>query len=282
MFKTTFRSLMLCAAVTLALPALAADDEKVTEDRVVATVNGANIYYSEILEAQSSLGQQMQAMPVEMIQGLLINSIADRKLVAQQARKEKLDQTETYKRRFLSVQEQILHREFLTKYAKAQFSDEKIKVIYDKMVNDFKPTSGINARHILVKTEDEAKELIKALEGGIDFIELAKKKSIGPSGPAGGDLGFFGPGSMVPAFEKAAFSLKEGEFTKEAVETQYGWHIIKVEFSGMSSAPEFKAVVEQIKGQIANDAVTKYLTDLRKGAKIVLLNKDGTEMKIDK
>lgn len=282
MIKTTFRSLMLCAAITLALPALAADDKKADEDHVVATVNGANIYYSDIVEAQRSLGQQMQGMPVEMIQGLLVNSIADRKLVAAQARKEKLHESEDYKKRLLTIEEHVLQREFLTKYAEAELGDDKVKAAYEEMIKDFKPATEVHARHILVKTEDEAKELIAALDKGIDFVELAKKKSTGPSGPNGGDLGFFGAGQMVPAFEKAAFELKKGEYTKTAVKTQFGFHVIKVEETRESDAPKFEESEEELKGKIANDAVTAYLNDLRKSAKIVMLDKDGKEIKTDK
>lgn len=282
MIKTTFRSLMLCAAITLALPAHGADDNKAAADHVVATVNGANIYYSEIVEAQSSLGQQMQGMPVEMVQGLLVNSIADRKLVAAQARKEKMHETEDYKKRLLTIEEHVLQREYLTKFAEAQLGDDKIKAAYEKLVKEYKPTMEAHARHILVETEDEAKDLIKALDGGIDFVQLAKKKSTGPSGPNGGDLGFFGKGQMVPEFEKAAFSLKKGEHTKAPVKTQFGFHVIKVEEFRKSEVPTFEASSEQLKGRIANDAVTAYLKGLRKAAKIVMLDKAGKAIKMDK
>ncbi len=103
---------------------------------------------------------------------------------------------------------------------------------------DAKPSAErtrIHARHILVKTEDEAKTIVEQLKGGADFVDLAKKKSIGPSAPQGGDLGFFGRGQMVPEFEKAAFALKPGQIS-EPVRTQFGWHIILVEEAQTSAS----------------------------------------------
>jgi peptidyl-prolyl cis-trans isomerase C len=284
MIKMTLRGLLLGAAMTLALPVFAADDTKAKEntDHVVATVNGAEIYYSEVLEAQQSLGQQMQAMPVEMVQGLLVNSIADRKLVAAEALKDKLNESESYKKRLATIEEHLLQREFLTQYAESNITDEKVKAAYDKMVAEFKPVMEVHARHILVEKEDEAKALIKELENGKDFAELAKAKSTGPSGPNGGDLGFFSQGQMVPEFEKAAFGLKKEEFTKVPVKTQFGYHVIKVEEFRKSEAPKQEDIAEQLKGQIANEAVTSYLAELRKSAKIVMLDKDGKEIKTDK
>lgn len=96
--------------------------------------------------------------------------------------------------------------------------------------------SRIHARHILVKTENEAKALVEKLKSGADFVELAKKNSIGPSGPQGGDLGFFGRGQMVPEFEEAAFALAPGQVS-DPVKTQFGWHVILVEEAKTSSLP---------------------------------------------
>ncbi len=279
MLKSTFRGLVLAGAMAIALPAFAADKD---DDRVVATVNGAKIFYSEVLEAQKAMGGQAQAVPLEMIQTLLINTIADRKLVAVEARNKGVDKTESYKKRLASIEEHILQREYLTSFAEEQITDEKVKAAYEKVVKDFKPTMEVNARHILLKTEEDAKEVIKDLDKGVDFAQLAKNKSTGPSGANGGDLGFFGQGAMVPEFEKAAFALKKGEYSKEPVKTQFGFHVIKVEEFRKSEAPKMEEAADQIKGEIANKAVSEYIESLRKSAKIVLFDDAGKEIKTDK
>jgi peptidyl-prolyl cis-trans isomerase C len=279
MLKTTFRGLVLAGALAFSLPAIAADKK---DDPVVATVNGGEIHYSEVLEAQRAMGQQAMAMPLEMIQTMLINSIADRKLVAATARMEGVQKTEAFKKQMKSIEEHVLQRQFLTDYAEKQITDEKVKAAYEAMVKDFKPTKEVHARHILAKDEDTAKAIIKELDDGADFVALAKEKSTGPSGPNGGDLGFFGPGQMVPEFEKAAFAMKKGEHSAEPVKSQFGFHVIKVEEFRDSEAPKFEEVEEQIKGEIANKAVSDYVAELRKNAELKLFDKDGKEIKQDK
>ena len=111
-----------------------------------------------------------------------------------------------------------------------KITDAEIRARYDQEVAATPPVNEVQARHILVKTKEEALDVIKQLDGGADFEKLANEKTNDPSGKTtGGDLGWFGPGQMVPEFEKAAFALNAGEYTKEPVQTQFGWHVIKVE-----------------------------------------------------
>lgn len=279
MLKTTFRTLVMAGALTLSVSAIA--DEK-KDDPVVATVNGVEIYYSQVQQAQRAMGGQAMAVPLEMIQSMLINTIADRTIVAEQARKDGFDEKEEFKKRMADIEQQVLARDFIADYAEKQITDERVEEAYQKMIKDFEPQKEVHARHILVEDEAAAKDVIKELEGGADFVELAKSKSTGPSGPQGGDLGFFSAGAMVPEFEKAAFALKAGEFSKEPVKTQFGYHVIKLEEERKTQPPKLEEVKDQIEGEIGNEAVSKYIEGLRKDAKIVLFDKDGKEIKEDK
>ncbi|MDV7341319.1 peptidylprolyl isomerase [Terasakiella sp. A23] len=284
MFKTTFRALALAGALSISTAAIAHDHGKseVAEDHVVATVNGEKIYLSEVAEAQRAMGQQAMQMPLERIQGMLINTIADRIIVSQAARKAGFDKTDAFKKRMKDIEAQVLARDFISDYAKKQMTDERVNAAYQEHIKGFKPSQEVNARHILVKEEAEAKAIIKELEGGADFAELAKAKSTGPSGRDGGDLGYFGPGAMVPPFDKAVFSLKKGEISKEPVQTQFGYHVIKVEDIRDTQPPKLDAIRHELESQIGNESVGAYVETLRKDAKIVLLDKDGKEMKMDK
>ncbi|WP_417783861.1 peptidylprolyl isomerase [Terasakiella pusilla] len=279
MLKTTFRTLVMAGALTLSVSAIA--DEK-KDDPVVATVNGVEIYYSQVQQAQRAMGGQAMAVPLEMIQSMLINTIADRTIVAEQARKDGFDKNEEFKKRMADIEQQVLARDFIADYAEKQITDKRVEEAYQAMIKDFEPQKEVHARHILVEDEAAAKEVIKELEGGADFVELAKTKSTGPSGPQGGDLGFFSAGAMVPEFEKAAFALKAGEFSKEPVKTQFGYHVIKLEEERKTQPPKLEDVKDQIEGEIGNEAVSKYIEGLRKDAKIVLFDKDGKEIKEDK
>jgi len=137
---------------------------------------------------------------------------------------------------------------------KVKVSDKELKSYYDKNKDEFNEKESVHARHILVKTEDEAKTIIKDLKSLKDealkskFIELAKTKSTGPSGPKGGDLGFFSQGQMVPAFNDKAFGMKVGTITQVPVKTQFGFHIIYVEDKKTKKVlafTEVKSFIEQ-------------------------------------
>jgi len=172
--------------------------------------------------------------------------------------------------------------------SKTVVTEAEARAFYDKNPDKFKQDETVKASHILIgvdakasaddrkKAREKADKLHKELAGGADFATLAKGNSTCPSSQQGGDLGFFGKGQMVPAFEKAAFALKPGEISA-VVETQFGYHIIKVAEKKPASTIAFKDVKtkieEYLKGQKVNEAIQKYLTDARKSAKIEILLK---------
>jgi len=126
----------------------------------------------------------------------------------------------------------------------------------------------VRARHILVKDKAEAEAVISELQGGADFAELAKKRSTGPSGPNGGDLGYFPRGAMVPAFESAAFALEAGSFTQTPVQTQFGWHIILVEEKRIAEAPTIEELAPQLRQNLISQNLGRLLDSLRSNARI--------------
>ncbi|MCW5720876.1 MAG: peptidylprolyl isomerase, partial [Devosia sp.] len=138
---------------------------------------------------------------------------------------------------------------------------EEVKARYDKEVAAITPEDEIRARHILVKTEEEAKAIIKDLHAGKDFIEIAKEKSTDPNKSEGGDLGYFGKGRMVPEFETAAFALEKGAYSKEPVKTQFGFHVIKIEDKRKQQPPALEQVEAQVRQLVMRD---KYLELLEK------------------
>ncbi|MEE8272566.1 MAG: peptidylprolyl isomerase, partial [Alphaproteobacteria bacterium] len=134
------------------------------------------------------------------------------------------------------------------------------------------------ARHILVGTEDEAKDLIDQLNEGAVFADLAAEFSVGPSGPRGGDLGFFNQGQMVEPFAVAAFALQPGEVYATPVETQFGWHVIKVEERRMTEQPSLEDLRSQLESGLADDVIQGIFAELRDGAEIVVYGPDGEPM----
>ena len=141
-------------------------------------------------------------------------------------------------------------------------SDEEILAAYNEQMGA-SPPQEFKARHILVETQAEALDLISQLDGGADFAELAKEKSTGPSGPNGGDLGWFGPNQMVAPFSAAVTELEDGAYTKEPVQTQFGWHVILREDSRESTPPTLESVRDVVKQRVEQQKLQDYLAQLR-------------------
>ncbi|MCG6898441.1 MAG: peptidylprolyl isomerase [Gammaproteobacteria bacterium] len=150
--------------------------------------------------------------------------------------------------------------------AKNPVSDEAAKALYDEQIG----VSGkeYSARHILVEDEETAKEIIKLLDSGSDFSELAKEKSTGPSGPNGGKLGWFGADQMVKPFADATAALEKGSYTKTPVQTQFGWHVIILDDVRDSTPPPFEDVKDRIKMLLANQQLQQYVESMKSKAVI--------------
>jgi len=240
----------------------------VTKADAVASVNGTFISKKtlETLEKEISERSQGQTFPKEQ----LLEELIQRELLIQQALQKHLDQTPEIIDRLATVKNSLLSQAALQDYLKANpVTDEEIKAEYDsKMAN---MGSEYKARHILVKTEDEAKKIIAELEKGADFTALAKKSSIDPMGAEGGDLGWFTSDRMVAPFSEAVMALENGKFTKQPVQTQFGWHVILREDSRALTPPPLEAVKEQIRPMLQRQKAQAMIENLRKTAQVEIL-----------
>jgi peptidyl-prolyl cis-trans isomerase C len=145
-------------------------------------------------------------------------------------------------------------------------SDEAAKALYDEQIGA--PGKEYSARHILVEDEETANEVIKQLDSGRDFSELAKEKSTGPSGPNGGKLGWFGADQMVKPFADATAALEKGSYTETPVKTQFGWHVIMLDDVRESTPPPFDDVKDRIKMLLANQQLQQYVESMKANAVI--------------
>ena len=245
------------------------------EDFVVAIVNGAKIYKSTLRTAQKLLPKQYQSIPLDQIYPALVDTVIDLKLSAADARKRQLHETEEFKKLMSRISDQMLQRTALQNEINKALTDEALQQRYENMIKESGEAEEIRARHILVKTENEAKAIIEELSAGANFEAEAKQKSTGPSGANGGELGFFSRGQMVPEFEKVAFSLRKGEITNSPVKTQFGWHIIKVEDRRKAVPPSFASVRKKLEAEISQKASADYVYNLRKMAKILRFDLKG-------
>lgn len=248
------------------------------ENPVVATVNGTEIHLTDVQNAYKRLPEQYQRVPFEAIFSGLVESLIDSRLAATDARGKKLNEGAEFKEQMARIEEQVLQRMMLAQVIEAGVTDAAVKARYDAVAKEGAQGEQVKASHILLKTEDDAKAVIAEIKKGGDFAELAKKKSTGPSASSGGDLGFFGKGQMVPAFEAAAFALKKGEVTDKPVKTQFGWHVIKVVDRKKQEVPSFEEMEPGLRNELSQEAGSAYIGTLRKGAKIALFKADGSPL----
>ena len=275
MFRTNFlrplRMVMIPAvAVALGVSSVSAAEP----GDVIAKVGDTEITEADIAFAAQDLGQGLQRFPPAQWRGILLDVIVDMKLLAQAAREAEIEKDPDFQKQLEFLQLRALRDAFIAQKIEGGVSEDDVKAAYEKEFADFEGDEEINARHILVKEKAEAEAIIKELEGGADFIELAKVKSTGPSGPNGGDLGFFVRGQMVKPFEDAVFALEPCVITKEPVETQFGWHVIKLEERRRQPKPSLEDVAQGLRQQLARDHYTKIMEDLKSRVTVEILDED--------
>ncbi|MCT8998046.1 peptidylprolyl isomerase [Chelativorans intermedius] len=251
----------LLAAISFA-PALA------QEGAVVATINGEPITEADLALAEQELSEQFARLPQAERRAAALSAVIDVRLLAAQAEAEGLDQSEDFQQRMAFLRERALHSAFVDRNVVAPITEEEMRARYDAEVAKITPEEEVRARHILVESEEEARQIIEALDAGGDFAALAEEKSKDGSSSNGGDLGYFTRGRMVPAFEEAAFALEPGSYSSEPVETQFGWHVIKVEDKRRQSPPAFEQVQNQIRSLLIRERYVAALSSLRNAAEV--------------
>ena len=244
---------------------------------IVANVNNEDISLETMIHAMNELPPEIQSQPFMSYYEDLLERVIDIKLFAQEGKKMKLDEEPSVRAAIDFVIEKVLMQAFLSKYVQENIKEENLKASYNNFIADETSREEIKASHILMDTESEAIDVIKMLNDGDDFVELAKNKSTGPSGPSGGDLGWFKRGQMVPPFEKAAFSLNKNEITQLPVQTQFGWHVIKIFDKRIPEAPSYENMKSKLIQDLERKIVSKKIQDLRNDALIEKLSSSELE-----
>ncbi|MDN2566502.1 peptidylprolyl isomerase [Aquibium sp. A9E412] len=259
------RAGLACAALALAAPALAQDGGA---EAVLATINGEPVTERDLEMALTDLDPQFSRLPDAQRRAAALSALVEIKLLAAEARERGLDETEAFKNRMAFLRERALHRDFVETEVAETVSEEAVRARYDQEVADTGASNEVRARHILVETREEAEAIIDELDAGGDFEALAKEHSTDGAAAQGGDLGYFGPGQMVEPFEKAAMALEVGSYTAEPVETQFGWHVIKVEDRRVQQPPPFEQVKDQLRSLLIREKYLEAVTGLREAAEI--------------
>jgi peptidyl-prolyl cis-trans isomerase C len=240
----------------------------VSHAKDVAVVNGKSITqkdYEQFLTHR--LGPQAQAAGGANRQRV-IDEMVNRELIYQDAIKQGVTKDATFQYQLEQLKrDAIMQAAINKKMAANPITDLELKNEYDSKVKSAN-VKEYKASHILVKTEQEAKDIIKELDKGAVFADVAKAKSTGPSGKNGGDLGWFNPSQMVPPFSQAVVGMKKGTITKQPVKTQFGWHVIKLVDSRKVEPPKFEDVKKQLHQILQNKRLQAYVEELRQKGKV--------------
>jgi peptidyl-prolyl cis-trans isomerase C len=237
---------------------------------VIAVVDGENLYEADLSAFIQQLPPQLQAQ-VQLLMPQILDQLVNNQLTTAAGRTAGLSGDREVQRRVGEIEDLIIGQTYLQRSIDERVSDATLETAYQEFLKENPPQRQLKARHILVETEEAAKEVIVALDGGADFAELAKERSTGPSGANGGDLPPFKAGEMVPEFSDAAFAMEVGTHSKEPVKTQFGWHVIKLEESTMTEPPAKEAVEQQLRGELEQQAAAAVYDQLRAGAQIEIL-----------
>ncbi len=264
--RRVLAAIAVVAITFLASPLQAVSAEEKADDTIVAKVNGKPITEADLKLADSELGRELGNLPPEVKRRALAEYLIDNMLFADAAEAANLASSPEFKEQMHYLRQRLLREQYFEKTLKSTVSEDEAKKIYDAKIASLPPEEEVSARHILVGSEEKAKELRAKIVAGADFAQLAKENSTDPgSKDQGGLLGYFGKGQMVPEFEAAAFKLQKGEVS-EPVKTNFGWHIIKLEDRRRKEPPSFDKVKATIMNSLVVRKAQEKATELRKQA----------------
>ena len=257
-------TIALIAVVIAAVGSLSAG----AQERVIAKVNGKTITDTDMKLAEAEIGSDLGSLPEATKRRVLIEFLIETQLFADAAEGQKLVVGNGFEEPMQYWRRRALRDAYFDKSVRESISDAEARKFYENQVGAQKSDQEVRARHILVESKDKAREVYEKLAHGSDFARLAKEYSKDPgSKDQGGDLGFFGRGQMVPQFEEAVFRLKKGEVS-EPFESQFGWHIVRLDDRRQRSAPTFEAVKGQVVASMIHKRAQQVAADLRGKAQI--------------
>ncbi len=269
LMRAVFAAALLTAPLPVAihLAGESAAQEK-QQDKLVAKVNGKSITESDMQLAEAEIGNELGSIPPEARRRVILEYVIENQLFADAAEAAKLGSGAAFEERMNYWRRRALREYYFEAELNKSVSEADAKKFYDQQVGSAKAQEEVRARHILVESEDLAKQLHARITKGEDFIALAKEHSKDPgSKDDGGDLGYFGKGQMVPVFEETAFALKAGDVSVP-VKSQFGWHIVKVEDRRARGAPPFDSIKERIVASMIHRKAQEVAADLRAKAQL--------------
>lgn len=254
------------AQETLQLPDIntTAPQQKVDPSQVLAVINGKNVTAGELDKIATSINPDLMQMPADQRHVVLLRYYIDSLALADAAEKAGLEKSAEYASMMNEARAGVLQRLYYEKEIVNKISDADLKARYNEVVASLPREDEVHARHILLPTKEDALKVIAELDKGGKFEEIAKRSSTDDGSAAlGGDLGYFTKNQMVKPFADAAFALKKGTYTKEPVESPFGWHVILVEDHRQKQVPAFDDMKSDLRNYIAREKYQKAVLEMR-------------------
>ena len=262
---------LMAVAIAITSTNLFAKDN-LTADTVIATVDGAEITLGHMIIVRESLPEQYQSFPDDQLFTGILEQLIQQTILASIH-----GGPDSLRTRFKLENDRRLMRasDAVDAISSVAVTEDAVKAAYKEQYERSDLGNEFNASHILVETEESALNIIAKVKNGADFGDLANEFSTGPSGPSGGQLGWFGPGMMVPPFEEAVAKMEKGQVSSP-VKTKFGWHVIKLNDLRGLSAPNLESVRQDISTKLQRDAVAEKVAEIQSSADIIRV--DTTEI----
>ena len=261
-------SFALCGACLTVNAAFAAEDD------AVAVINGRTLTAEDLQRYEQALQQQTpQGTAQSRDEHAILHGLIDRILLIQEGERQAVDETPELKREIATARDSLIARAMMEKFIeKNPISDEEVAARYDELILQMPTQQDYNASHILVETEADAVAAIEALNGGQAFEEVAKEKSVDQgSAQNGGSLGWVSPAQLVQPFADALKVTDKGTYTKQPVQTRYGWHVIRVDDVRGVEPPNLNAIRDRIVAMLRGERMQMYVQELREQSEIEVL-----------
>jgi peptidyl-prolyl cis-trans isomerase C len=264
-------------------PAMAQQDTEAAEnaaaapdDTVVAVVDGFEIRQSDVAIAFQRLPEQFRQAPVGQIFIQLVQQLVEGELIVKAGREVDLENDPEVQAKIAEFARVAIQQTYMNRLITEGLTEDDLRATYDATIAKTEGPIEVHAQHILLESEEDGYDIIKALEGGADFGDLARERSQGPSSARGGDLGYFTRSAMLGPFSSAAFVIEPGSIGPDPVQTDFGWHVIKVLDKRRQPVASFEDSLPTLEQQLTRELIATHMTQLRAKAEIEIFNLDGS------
>lgn len=242
---------------------------------VLAKVNGKDITRGDVIQLVEMMPPQMRQLPLEQLLPMALEQVINNEVISNVSDKAGLDNDADVLKQLELAKKQIIRAQYLENELKKKITEDDLKAEYEKYLKDLPEVEEVHAQHILVDSEAKAKDIIAKLEKGESFETLAKENSSDGSAESGGDLGYFAKNEVVPQFADAAFALKAGEYSKNPVKTDFGFHVIKILEKRMRPPTSFEEAKSYLEQELRRSELEILINELRKDSKIERFDAQG-------